>query len=119
MTIFEIYYSAMERAFGDYPSTSKSTRNPLSPRLERGFSLLSAYQKATTKIVVANFILPLISQTLGGAFRIPLSIRPHLRKPSPSFGSGPWPHGWSIRARRRLPGTAWRVYHSQLVAKEQ
>ena len=37
MTIFEIYYSAMERAFGDYPSTSKSTRNPLSPRLARGF----------------------------------------------------------------------------------
>ncbi len=29
----------MERAFGDYPSTSKSTRNPLSPRLARGFSL--------------------------------------------------------------------------------
>ena len=41
-----------------------STRNPLSPRLARGFSLISAYQKATTKNVVANFILPLILQTL-------------------------------------------------------
>jgi hypothetical protein len=30
-------------------------------------SLSSAYQKATTKIVVANFILPLILQTLGDA----------------------------------------------------
>ena len=30
--------------------------NNLSPRLVRGFSLLSAYQKATTKNVVANFI---------------------------------------------------------------
>ena len=41
--------------------------NKLSPRLARGFSLLSAYQKATTIFVVADFILPLILQTLGSA----------------------------------------------------
>jgi len=50
----------MERAFCDYPSTSKKQEShPLPPRLARGFSLSSAYQKATTKNVVAS-ILPLI-----------------------------------------------------------
>ena len=44
------------------------------PRLARGFSLLSAYQKATTKTVVANFILPLILQTLCGGFFFYLGI---------------------------------------------
>lgn len=34
------------------------------PRHARGFSLFSAYQKATTKNVVANFILPLILHAL-------------------------------------------------------
>ena len=33
-----------------------------------GLFLLSVYQKATTKIVVANFILPLILHTLGYGF---------------------------------------------------
>ena len=46
------------------------SQNKLSPRLARGFSLLSAYQKATTIFVVANFILPLILQMLGATFFI-------------------------------------------------
>ena len=35
----------MERAFGDYPSTSKSTRNPLSPRLAGLFFAFSISKK--------------------------------------------------------------------------
>ena len=49
------------------------------PRLVRGFSLLSAYQKATTKTVVANFILPLIMQTLAYRFCFGEAI-PHIAR---------------------------------------
>ena len=40
----------------------------ISPRLARGFFFVFRISKATTKTVVANFILPLILQTLGGIF---------------------------------------------------
>jgi hypothetical protein len=37
----------MERAFGDYPSTSKKQEShPLPPRLVRGFSWFPAYEKS-------------------------------------------------------------------------
>jgi len=60
----------------------------LSPRLARGFSLLSAYQKATTKIVVADFILPLILQTLGQACFCDLLASQFTKKRPPLPSSG-------------------------------
>ena len=54
----------MEKRAISLPVFAKKHPSNYSPRLARGFYLLSAYQKATTKNVVANFILLLILQTL-------------------------------------------------------
>ena len=63
MTIFEIYYSAMERAFGDYPSTSKKTRKPsITAPPSAGIFFASVYQKPPRFSWWLIHILPLILQ---------------------------------------------------------